>query len=1300
MIFMTRTMSVKRPLSIAVLLLFAASFVLSIPKANAAGSIVDGAVSFSSVVAGANTTSTVSFTGISGNTTDLITVTYPVGYSLPDGTYTAFSGLSSVICNASCATPSQITVNGVNKAVNNVVVDSGSRTVSITLSSPQALSAGLVSFVLKAGTGITNPTAAGATGDFVITTAADGSDYQDDVTGPTIVAGSVDHIEFDTQPAGSVSGATLTTQPEVQLYDVYNNPLLTSGDNVTLTLNSGAGSLSGGLTVATVSGLASFTTVAYTALVDHEDFVLHATTTGNISVNSNSVDSDVVATDLVFTQEPADSNAVNGGDITSGVTFETQPVVTAEDADGRTDTDYTDTVSLTDDSVVGTLDGTASVAAVAGVATFTGLSYTADGDHETFTLTADDGTINTDTTASLDADVLATELAFTTQPANSISGVSMDQPVVEGHDGDGQLDTDFAGAVNLSLATGAGSLSGATTTAAVAGVVTYTDVVYHATLDGQAFSLLASQGVLANDTSSAITSDVVATKLIVLNITSGAPNGDVQSGDAFSATVKALDDENTLDTDATPSVTMSVDAGSFTGTLTDSLVAGELTFSDLTFTATQDHELFDLTATDNGFAPLTPWTYSDVDADVVATNLVIVTDPDNGADPDDVTSGVVFSTQPKVEAQDAQNVVDVNYNDTITLTEDGAGTLDGTVAVAAVNGSSTFAGLSYSATGEADTFSLTADDGNLTPDTDGTFDSNVLATKLVFTTQPAGSVSGEALTTQPVVTAEDADGLTDEDYTGTVELTENGAGTLDGTTSLAAVAGVATGYSAAYHAAVDGESFTLTASDGDLTDATSSSIDSDVVATKLALVNVTPSNAPVNGDIVSGDDFNVTVRTLDAEDKLDTDGSYDVVLSSTTGTLTGGDLQATVSGEYTFSNVVFTGTFDHQTLDLTATDDGSTLDSVTENLDSDVVYTQILFSLDDTNPVVGDAIDYTLTAADASDVTDTDYDPSGHLFGFGGPGVGLLANDDSPDETSPTVPSSGDVEAAFSNGVSAGTITFTHAHALGALFGGEMDSGKVGSTGNVDVQHSDTTDFTVTPSTYSANSGTAINVMVTAVDTYGNVADSGQNASPYTGTVVLSTDASGATISQQIYTFLSGDAGTKTFTNNVVFNTVENDVTLYASQQSDAGINGESNFIDVSGAAVTLGVTNVSLVKSVATKNNTYADGWEWVFNVTVPTNETLLQMSFDNFSGPGALAATNIRFYSAQSSNHTSSSPVLITSAGAGSAWSNSMTLNQDMDPQTPGRQVQITVQAKVPTSTTDGSYSTSYGIQTNPET
>jgi hypothetical protein len=67
------------------------------------------------------------------------------------------------------------------------------------------------------------------------------------------------------------------------------------------------------------------------------------------------------------------------------------------------------------------------------------------------------------------------------------------------------------------------------------------------------------------------------------------------------------------------------------------------------------------------------------------------------------------------------------------------------------------------------------------------------ATKGLMTTQPLGAVNGAAFTTQPVVRVTDVDGNTNTSFTGNVVASiATGTGTLSGTTTVAAVSGIAT----------------------------------------------------------------------------------------------------------------------------------------------------------------------------------------------------------------------------------------------------------------------------------------------------------------------------------------------------------------------------------------------------------------------------------------------------------------------------------------------------------------------------
>ena len=88
----------------------------------------------------------------------------------------------------------------------------------------------------------------------------------------------------------------------------------------------------------------------------------------------------------------------------------------------------------------------------------------------------------------------------------------------------------------------------------------------------------------------------------------------------------------------------------------------------------------------------------------------------------------------------------------------------------------------------------------------------VAATRLVFTTQPDGVVSGQTLLTQPAVMAVDDFGNADVDFVDAVTLAVVGPGGLANGTTIA-VNGIATFQTLIYQATADQESFLVTADD-------------------------------------------------------------------------------------------------------------------------------------------------------------------------------------------------------------------------------------------------------------------------------------------------------------------------------------------------------------------------------------------------------------------------------------------------------------------------------------------------------
>jgi methionine-rich copper-binding protein CopC len=126
----------------------------------------------------------------------------------------------------------------------------------------------------------------------------------------------------------------------------------------------------------------------------------------------------------------------------------------------------------------------------------------------------------------------------------------------------------------------------------------------------------------------------------------------------------------------------------------------------------------------------------------------------------------------------------------------------------------------------------------------------------------------------------------------------------------------------------------------------------------------------------------------------------------------------------------------------------------------------------------------------------------------------------------------------------------------------------------------------------------------------------------------------------------------------------------------------------------TLAVTQIEQVKSVATADGTFENGWKWIFRVTVPTNETKLQLKFTNWTHSNTTTtispANNMRISTTQANNGGAT-----TTITAADTYTTAMTVDGDLDTNTPGRQILVTVEMAVPTGSTNGTYTTTYSIK-----
>jgi len=266
--------------------------------------------------------------------------------------------------------------------------------------------------------------------------------------------------------------------------------------------------------------------------------------------------------------------------------------------------------------------------------------------------------------------------------------------------------------------------------------------------------------------------------------------------------------------------------------------------------------------------------------DVVATNVDFITSP-GGA-----VSGVPFTTQPVVAAKDAAGNIDFDFNEDITIVNspgiypNGAGTVSNNV-VAAVNGVSSFTSFTHTTVVDGNAVIFEADDesgvgSNLNSDTSNLVFIDVVATQLVFDTQPTplsvNSGVSTNFTTVPVVSARDGNNIIDTDYSTSISITEvNGAGSAimavtgdtDGSGSSVTItpsSGVATfnGMQINYAASgVSSETFNLQASSGGLSTVNSSQLTGVVDSTSPMTTSI---NVPANGTYIAGQNLDFTVN--------------------------------------------------------------------------------------------------------------------------------------------------------------------------------------------------------------------------------------------------------------------------------------------------------------------------------------------------------------------------------------------------------------------------------------------------------
>jgi len=728
-------------------------------------------------VAGIATFTNVGISGIDGTpytltftSTGLTIATQTITITTTFGTATQVILTTPALGSASGSAFTTQPVITIKDAAGNIVTNS---TASVTMTvSSGATTVGTTTINAVAGIAtFTNVGISGIAGTpYTLTFTSTGLTSATQSITPTF--GTATQATLTTPALGSASGSAFTTQPVITIKDAAGNIVTNSTASVTMTVSSGATTV-GTTTINAVAGIATFTNVGISGAAG-TSYTLTFTSTGLTSATQS-----ITPTFGIATQATLTSPAVGAP---SGSAFTTQPVITLKDTFGNTvNTNVSVTMTVSSGA---TTVGTTTINAVAGVATFTNVGISGiDGTPYTLTFTS---TGLTSATQSITPTFgIATQATLTTPALGSASGSAFTtQPVITIKDAAGNIVTNSTASVTMTVSSGATTV-GTTTINAVAGIATFTNVGISG-IAGTPYTLTFTSGSLTA-TQSIIPTFGIATQATITTQAAGAPSGSafttqpvITIKDAFGNTV----------TDSTASVTMAVSGANglatTVGTTTINAVAGIATFAGVGISGTAGTP-YTLTFTSTG---LTIATQTITPTFGIATQAPLTTNPAGAP------SGSAFTTQPVITIKDTFGNTVTNSTASVTMTVssgDNKATTVGAFTINAVAGIATFTNVGISGTdGTSYTLTFTSGSFTATQSITATFG---LATQAILTTPAAGSASGSAFTTQPVITIKDAFGNTVTNSTASVTMSvssgDNKATTV-GAFTINAVAGIAT----------------------------------------------------------------------------------------------------------------------------------------------------------------------------------------------------------------------------------------------------------------------------------------------------------------------------------------------------------------------------------------------------------------------------------------------------------------------------------------------------------------------------
>ncbi len=907
---------------------------------------LNGIVTFSNLVikkAGAGYTLTAQATGLGG---------------FASATSSAFNVTVGLASRLGFTVQPSNTVAGqaITPAVQVAVQDSVGNTV--------ATATNTITVAITSGTGASGATLSGTTtasavngvatfSNLSINKAATGYTLTATATGPAsgtsstfaITPGPPSKLGFAVQPSNAPPGGVISPAVQVAVQDAFGNTVPTATNTITVAIgtNLSGGTLSGTTAVSAGNGVATFANLSIDKV--GAGYTLIATATGLTSATSAPFD--VTVRKLAFSVQPSSA--------TAGVPISPAVQVTVQDSLGNTVTTATNSITLAITTGTGasgaTLLGTTTVNAVNGVATFSDLRIKKAGTGYTLTAIATGLTGATSTAFNITA-APASQLGFIVGPSTTTAGTPITPAVqVAVQDSVGNTVTTATSSISVAITSGTGAsgaaLSGTTTVSAASGVATFANLAIKKA--GTGYTLTATATGLTAATSAAF--DItVALASPQLAFTVQPSNAAAGAAITPAVQVAVQDSVGNTVTTATNSITVAIASGTgasgatLSGTTTASAVSGVATFSSLSINKAGTG--YTLTAAATGLTAVTSSAFDITPG--TATRLAFVVQPSNAL------AGTAITPAVQVAVQDNLGNTVTSATNSVTVAigvNPASGTLSGTTTVSAVNGVASFANLSINNAGTG--YTLTATATGLSSSGSSSFD--ITLYKLAFTVQPSTTVAGVAITPAVQVAIQDASGNTVTSATNSITMAignNPGTGFLSGTTTAAAVSGVATFSNLSINRT--GTGYTLRATGASLTGATSTAFDITPGPASRVAFTVQPSNA------TAGVAFSpaVQVAVQDALGNTVTSATNSITVAIGTnpsgGTLLGTKVVSAVSGVATFSSL----RIDKAATGYTLTASASNLTGATSSSFNITVApaSRVAFIVQPTNTVAGAAI--------------------------------------------------------------------------------------------------------------------------------------------------------------------------------------------------------------------------------------------------------------------------------------------------------------------------------------------------------